>query len=73
MIIAKFKAGGRAYAVYKYGYADYFVSAPNCHNVFNFETDEEAIRYFAEKCGVPVNQVTNFNKGENKNEYRNNL
>lgn len=56
-IIAECKLNGRIYAVYKYGYADYFISVPNHSNVFGFKTDEEAIRYFAERCGVPVNQV----------------
>ena len=59
-IIAKYKIDGRCYSVLKFGYADYSIVAPGISNVFNFEKDEEAIRYFAERCGVPVNQVTNF-------------
>jgi hypothetical protein len=60
-IIARCEIDRRVYAVYKYGYADYLVIAPGTKGIFGFETDEDAIRYFAEKCWwVPVNQLTNF-------------
>lgn len=60
--IAMYEISGKIYAVYKYGYADYLIVAPGTKGVFGFETDEDALEYFAEKCGVPVSQV----KGDRK-------